>query len=252
MSKSNEHNLPEMIFVVCSLLPQTENIFNETYNKPNKKFYISKYPISISQYKRFVKVCKFTTDAEVLNCSRVWQYEKAEITEPYSYDCYIPHCKKGVDWRYNEYGILRKHKIKDYPVLYVSWFDAMEYCNYLSKITDDYYRLPTITEWLFALSFNKINTPIPNKHNIKLPSLRYFQSANMLNICCMNSYIYEWCMDWKQDYSDDIEYINKRKIIAGNIFFNEEFPIDSYNHRHEHPEESDSWTGFRIVREILN
>jgi formylglycine-generating enzyme required for sulfatase activity len=35
----------------------------------------------------------------------------------------------------------------DHPVIYVSWYDAIAYCQWLSEVTEKPYRLPTEAEW---------------------------------------------------------------------------------------------------------
>lgn len=250
MTKSDGHSMPEMIYVDCSLFPQSTNSLNLKGKKQIKNFYISKYPISVSQFKKFVKASGFTTNAELAKYSRIWQFEKAKLSEPYSYDCYIPHTERNINWRHNEFGGLRKQGIKTFPVLYVSWFDAIAYCNYLNNITNNYYRLPTIAEWLYVASFNKSTTPVSHNHKLKLPPFSHYKTDNTLNIECMNSYVFEWCLDWKRKYSKSADYNTMCKVIVGSNFFNDEFPINSLNHRFEHPEESDSWTSFRVVKEV--
>jgi len=38
----------------------------------------------------------------------------------------------------------------DYPAVYVSWYDAVEFCKKLSDIEGKAYRLPTEAEWEYA------------------------------------------------------------------------------------------------------
>lgn len=111
MSKSNEHNLPEMM-VDCSHNHKQKIILTILLIKPIRIFISVNTQFQFLNLKDFLlKFVSLQLIAELLNCSRVWQiYEKAEITSPYSYDCYIPHCTKDVDWRYNEYGIFEKTK----------------------------------------------------------------------------------------------------------------------------------------------
>jgi formylglycine-generating enzyme required for sulfatase activity len=39
------------------------------------------------------------------------------------------------------------HGEEDHPVVYVSWYDAMEYCQWLSEVTGRSYGLPSEAEW---------------------------------------------------------------------------------------------------------
>lgn len=74
------------------------------------KFFIGKYEITNEQYGKFLEA-------------------NPEKTRPNNW-----HKKEG----------LNRSK---QPVVYVSWYDAIDFCNWLSQITNKKYRLPTEEEW---------------------------------------------------------------------------------------------------------
>lgn len=49
------------------------------------------------------------------------------------------------------------HKGKKYPVECISWCQATQFCNKLSDIEGDHYRLPTEAEWCYACDAGKSN-----------------------------------------------------------------------------------------------
>lgn len=100
------------------------NVFNEQIlsytnmveiNAGNGSYYISKYPVTNIEYYLYLQNNK-------------------NIKAP----------------KYWNNGIYPNGK-ENHPVVYVSYEDAIQYCNYLNSIQNTYtYRIPTENEWMFA------------------------------------------------------------------------------------------------------
>ena len=99
------------------------------------------------------------------------------------------------------------------PVVAVSWFEAVEYCHWLSAMTGRRYRLPTEAEWeraarggLEGKLFPWGDDPAQSRpdyakrwQNGPEPVGRYAPNGYGLYDICDN--VHEWCSDWyRADY----------------------------------------------------
>jgi formylglycine-generating enzyme len=99
------------------------------------------------------------------------------------------------------------------PVVAVSWFDAVDYCQWLRNCTGRHYRLPTEAEWERAARggvegklFPWGDAPPPSLPDYQKrwvtgpePVARY--SPSRFGLYDIGENVHEWCSDWYQpDY----------------------------------------------------
>ena len=97
-------------------------------------FYLSKYEVTVAEFRTFVETSGYQTDADKNGTSRVSEDNK-----------WVD--KAGRNWRHDPDG---NTAADNYPVINVSWNDAVAYCEWLSKKSGKLYRLPTEAEWEYA------------------------------------------------------------------------------------------------------
>jgi formylglycine-generating enzyme required for sulfatase activity len=171
------------------------------------------------------------------------------------------------------------------PVENVSWFDAIEYCNALSRreglpvaytitgtgnnriVTWDQdslgYRLPTEAEWEYACRAGT-RTPYNTGNSINNRNqANYFSNGtrnvgsyppNNWGLYDMHGNVAEWCWDLYSNYNASLDNENNpaenHRVFRGGSWFNLTMRLRSAFRDHYFPNYRTVSIGFRVVRTI--
>jgi len=189
-----------MVFVEGGRFRMGSNLLTEN-EKPEHEvtvsgFWISKTKVTVEQFGFFVNATGYKTEAERDSGSFVFNDNLWAI-------------RSYINWRYDESGHRQNVVNNNKPVLHVSWYDAAQFCIWLSDITGRKYRLPTEAEWEFAArggnksagylysGGNDAEAVSWNGTNSCLKVHPVCQKRpNELGLYDMSGEAWEWCSDW--------------------------------------------------------
>jgi formylglycine-generating enzyme required for sulfatase activity len=174
----------------------------------------------------------------------------------------------------------------NYPMYYVNWYEAVEYCNRLSlkeglvpayrgsgdSITCDFnatgYRLPTEAEWEYAAKGgNKNFLSYEYAGGNSVDRVAWYdgnsgssthpvgtKQPNDLDLYDMSGNLWEWCWDWYERYSSGSQTDPRgassgtHRILRGGSWGNSAAGVRSACRANNSPSSRGSLMGFRLVR----
>lgn len=157
---------------------------------------------------------------------------------------------------------------ENHPVIYVTWYGALEYCNWLSAQLGKQFRLPSEEEWEFAAKGGIYSKGFTYSGGNKLKEVGWYsqnshketkpvglKSPNELGLYDMSGNVWEWCLDsWHQNFgSTSIDTgitgeASNKKVVRGGAWFEDEFNCQV---SHGYWFDSNYWyniVGFRVIQ----
>ena len=178
---------------------------------------------------------------------------------------------------------------KQSPIHSISWVDAVNYCNWLSKknglkpvykiVNGEYvcdfnangYRLPTEAEWEFAAKGGNVTKNFKYSGHNNSDVIAWYKKnsdggthpvgtklANELGIYDMSGNVWEWCWDW---YNKDF-YLTEsgdnpkgpekgtERCLRGGSWDSSEYSLRSANRLKDSPYKKTEFYGFRLARTV--
>ncbi|MCQ2975706.1 MAG: formylglycine-generating enzyme family protein [Bacteroidales bacterium] len=148
-------------------------------------FYISKYEITVAQYRAF---CNATGHKMPIDPNKAW-YEEHD---------------NAVKWQW----------IDTYPIVYVTYYDAIAFCKWLSETTHETYTLPTEAQWEYAARGGNQSKNYKYSGSNNIDEVAWYDETtnekglrsvgklkpNELGIYDMSGNAWEWCLDFYGTY----------------------------------------------------
>ena len=215
-------------------------------------FAVAKYETTVAEFREFVFVTKYLTEAEKTggcHAYKKWWYTHADIS-----------------WRVPGY-----EQQENFPVVCVSWNDAVAYTKWLSDQTGKNYRLPTEAEWEYVVrsgtktrywwgdtgdclqaNCNAFKAQWLHKQSNPVGSFK----SNAFGIYDMTGNVWEWVSSEYMSPYDGNELVSSDKAaheglrgMRGGSWYNWIVDLRSSNRATRPPTEGWSTVGFRVIRE---
>ncbi len=238
-------------------------------------FFIGKYEVTVREFGAFVAATGYRTDAERGDGSYAW-------------DGTGWNKKAAAHWRCDESARVLPDSAYARPVAHVSWLDAAQYCNWLSRrdtlppvytirgdtvranLAASGYRLPTEAEWEYAAAGGFTVKKWPYAGSGDLKSIAWFsnnsarrlhdvgtKSANEAGIFDLCGNVWEWCHDWyaPRAYVAALNatdpggsLIGSLRTLRGGSMSNNPSHCRIANRSSRYPDYRDCNVGFRVAR----
>ena len=200
-------------------LPQHSQPMAEAYA-------IGKYPVTVTQYRRFVEDGGYTQKWQACWTDAGWQWrEKENVMQP-------------------QYWDEPQRTVPNYPVVGVSWYEAVAYCNWLKATTGRKFRLPDEAMWekaargtdgrIYPWGNEWDNDKLNANNNVgRTTAVGIFPAGKSpYDIYDASGNVWEWCSGLspgvmpypfkRQTYEEDLAAEGRRCLRGGAFYFDDQ------------------------------
>lgn len=230
-------------------------------------FQMAKYEVTVNQFRKFVEVTGYKTDAEKDKGAYIFNSAKWVVESDANWkNSHIPQTGSS-------------------PVVHITWWDAVNFCNALSDadgldrvytidghgVSGDLwkngYRLPTEAEWEYAARGGNYGKNTTYAGSDDPASVAWFKlpytegphqvgqkKPNELGIYDMSGNVWEWCQDRYAPYKGEAQTNplassqEMKFVLRGGSWFTSKEGCTVYWRYKDEPSNTDFTFGFRVVR----
>ena len=181
-----------------------------------RPFLLDVNPVTVSDFRKFVQVTRYVTDAERRGESYTLNKETQTLDTI-----------AGAYWLYpkgQNLGSKKEEANNNDPVIHISWNDAKAYTVWIGK------RLPTEFEYEYAA-----------------------KNAVKFNLKYLNGKVWHWCQDWYRSYNEESYYaqrVNDRKTLRGGLFISSPLAYRTTQRLAALPYYASFQFGFRCAKDL--
>ncbi len=158
-----------------------------------RPFYLSNTEVTVGQFRKFADDTQYKTYAEISAEDSTVESDE-ERSEQISFE---------MTWKNLGFEQTDKH-----PVGQMSWDDAVAFCDWLSRLEDAQYALPTEAKWEFACRSGSTSCYFFGKDSTKLTDVAWLDDdelrthpvglkrPNYFGLCDIYGNVWEWCSDF--------------------------------------------------------
>ncbi len=207
-------------------------------------FYIAKKMITVSEFREFVAAASYVTESEKEGWGWVWENSWKK--------------REGVSWK-RPFGdaedIIYTDNPDKFPVMQVSWNDAVTYTEWRSIKEGRSIRLPGEIEWEVFAGMAGIGS-MSQLTGIRNPEIKNStdfiqQLQKEINYSPFNiGLLWEWTLDWYNGYTNEVvakDFGEVYKVLRGGSLLSEEIQKTKEFRFRRCPTARSPFYGFRIV-----
>jgi formylglycine-generating enzyme required for sulfatase activity len=215
---------------------------NTTYDVPT--FSIAKYPLTNGQYAKFVEAGGYRE-------RRWWTEAGWGVREKESW--MEPRFWTDATWNQAEY-----------PVVGVSWFEAIAFCRWLSESTGEAVTLPTEQQWQRSAQgndnrdypwgkpwdANRCNNNVDSKGVGHTTPVQQYEAsgASPFGVVDLSGNVWEWCLtDYESGLSNISDNSNRRVLRGGSWYVSNSAAFRCGYRNGGTPDNRDGNRGFRLA-----
>lgn len=226
---------------------------------PNKGYSISKYPITNAQFAPFIQAGGY--DQRHYWTEAGWEAKRQGLVLDYMKGEGVPTDQPWTEprfWKDSQWNGA------EYPVVGVTWYEALAYCRWLSEVTGESITLPTEDQWQYAAQGDdgrlypwgnewdctRCNNSVKPCESQGTTPVRQYEGRgdSPFGVVDMSGNVWEWCLTTYDTKTNEPEGTTTRIIRGGGWFFFTKADCRTNFSYYDVPYGCYNFRGFRIVR----